>query len=192
MDFEKRRRGHYESMYSYWGNAGTDVADADQYIHRKVHLPSVRQLSFGLVSVSEMIVMVRYVLHQCPISKNEAVARDTVYELFTIIFLLLLNQVVGDLTPSTTSNPILLEWMKEEIRNHVRNTVDGTIKTNGGEQYTPSMGPVLRALLANPGSGLTQATSTELMDQEDDERKALNVLLQDYVAQLQQQYGSLV
>lgn len=107
--------------------------------------------------MSELIVIVRYDLHRHPTPKNEAVARDTVYGLFTVIFLLLLTQLVSDIiAPVTTSNPMFLERMKEDIRNHVRNTVDGIIKTNGGEEFTPAMGLILQALQTNPLSGLTQ------------------------------------
>lgn len=142
--------------------------------------------------MSELIVVVRYLLHQNPIPKNETVARDTVYGLFTLIFLLLLVQLVGVLVPSATSNPVLLEKMNEDIRTHVRDTVDATIETNGGAQYTPLMGSILQAVVSKPGSGLMQTTRTELMDQEESEQRTLNGLLQEYAVQLQHRYGALI
>lgn len=47
MDFEKRWQGHDEG--TCLGNDEANIADADQSVHRKLHLPSGPPLSSGLV-----------------------------------------------------------------------------------------------------------------------------------------------
>jgi hypothetical protein len=134
-----------------------------------------------------MTVVVRFHLQQHLPSRDTALARDTVYALFTFIFLLLIFYVHTK-SSKYIGRPPLLVSMEDDLRWHIIEYIQEHIDA---DKTAPALQPLFNNLNGNPTSALSDATAQRLDQQEDHTKTSLRNDYVAYVNELDTQYRNL-
>jgi hypothetical protein len=131
--------------------------------------------------------VVHYHLQRHQPHHNTALARDTVYGLFTVIFLFL-SLHTFESSSRHIDCPPLLSQMQEETRLHIVREAQLSTKPEG---IAPSVTSILEAIKLDPTRPLTPQTTTSLNSLPADERATYLDNLMEYLEELRQRYDGL-
>jgi hypothetical protein len=136
---------------------------------------------------SELIIVVRYHLQQHLPLRNTDLARDTVFGLFTVIFLFLIVRAFSNSSKYIDCPPLLID-MQQEIRLYVVQLVQRAVKAGG---IAPPLAPALTTLRRDPRSAFSYETTNALNQLPHEERTAFLDSLDNYLDTLNRRYGEL-
>jgi len=117
--------------------------------------------------------------------KSTPVARDTIYGICTVTFLLLIYFLSSD-NSSGDAQVSLRAQMEEDSRRHILEVVDQGV---ADEQKGPPLRGVIRAMIQNPDSALSEHTVQQLNALSNVESARLQKLHREYLGQLEGKYG---
>jgi hypothetical protein len=134
-----------------------------------------------------MIVAVRYHLQNYLPPRNAALATDTVYGLFTFIFLLLILDTYNKSSRHINRSPLLVT-MEDDLRRYIIQHVQEEAKGGG---KPPVLQPLFNSLIQNPQNALSADTAHRLAQKSDAVRAGLQGLYVAYLEELDIKYGHL-
>lgn len=146
--------------------------------------------------MSEMAFSVKYHLkHKTP-AKDTGLARDALFGLFLLFYLLCLainvtprtreeNSTEGDVGP----HPQLLKTMQDESRRYVLQRLDAVARDN--EVTPPSFRSLVVELQADREKAFSQRTRQSLGSLSDEERRQVGEFYDEFLLRLDRQYGHM-
>jgi hypothetical protein len=134
-----------------------------------------------------MIVAVRYHLQNHHPPRNAALAKDTAYWLFTLIFLLLILDTYNKSSRHINRSPVLVA-MEDDLRRYIIQHVQEEAK---GNSRPPALQPLFNNLTQNPQNALSADTAQRLAQELDAVRAELLDLYVAYLEELDIRYGNL-
>ncbi|KAH0559368.1 hypothetical protein GP486_004119 [Trichoglossum hirsutum] len=155
----------------------------------------MRQASFGVAaagllwirSFSEIVIVVHYHLLRYPSPANTPVARDTIYGLCTVAFLILITTVVDDMARQHAKNPLLLQ-MQEDTRKKV---IERITAERSERKPAPALANIFGEMKGNPDAVLSDEVRQTLLSIDPDQRDILRERHRDYLDTLDKKYGKL-
>lgn len=105
-----------------------------------------------------MVTVIRYHLQQHRLLRGTVLARDTVYGLFTAIFLLLIVYVYEESAKHTNRSPELVH-MEDELRRYIIHNIESQIASG---EPPPPLQPLFSDLDRDPTSALSEETAKKL------------------------------
>jgi hypothetical protein len=131
--------------------------------------------------------VVRFHLTQHLPLRDTALARDTVFGLFTVIFLFLVVRVFQDSSRHVDCPPLLTK-MQEETRLDIVRQAQHPAIPNG---VAPSVESILQAIERNPTTSLSSQTNTDLNNMPVSVKQDYLDDLAEYLTELRRRHGTL-
>ncbi|KAI9764966.1 MAG: hypothetical protein M1840_007888 [Geoglossum simile] len=139
-------------------------------------------------SFSEIVIVVRYHLRRHPAPTNTPVARDTIYGLCTVTFLILITNIVDGMTKEHARNPLLAK-IEEDTRNSIISKIEAELSRRNP---APTLAGVFEAIKQDPDSVLSDHTRQAVYGGDPDQRDILRERHRDYLDRLEEKYGRYV
>jgi hypothetical protein len=152
-----------------------------------MHFAIFASFALWVRAVVEMAIIVRFHLQQYPTQRDTALARDTVYGLFTFIFLFLILYVHTE-SSRCINRPPLLVTMQDDLRRYIIDHIQDHVDAGG---RPPALRPLFDDLRHNPTSALSAETAQTFNQVPDGTKSALLNPYKEYMEDLDARYGNL-
>ncbi|OCK81696.1 hypothetical protein K432DRAFT_403557 [Lepidopterella palustris CBS 459.81] len=161
--------------------------DDDSEIPRQSYIAVAATGTLWIRSFSELVIVLRYDLLQHAMPKGTPIARDVIYGLCTVVFLILMAIVQQNLSAYEASHPIEAQ-IEEDSRVHLIGIVNAAAAA--GEQL-PAVSAAIATMRGNSRNALSDLTKQDFDNLRAAERTRLQQLHLDYLNRLDQKYGHM-
>jgi len=150
---------------------------------------------YFLLSTSELAFSVKYHLHHKMASKDTGLARDAIFGVFLVLFLICFS---FNITPKKTEerntavagpHAKLLRRMQQESRGYILQRLDAVARED--EVAPPSFHTLVAELQGDRDRALSDQTREDLGSLSDDEKLQIRRLYDQFLIRLDREYGHM-